>query len=81
MQVAKKITDRLHEPNINCWGDHQRENRLITFYNPTKSDTNKTIQITLFDMDREHSHRNGRIIGKVDLSKIVDYRARGHRRA
>lgn len=79
MQTAKKITGRLHEPFNNCWGEHQEENRLISFYNPPKRDTNKSVQITLFDIGEELSRHNGRLIGKMDLSMIKGYKSRGLR--
>ena len=80
MQTAKKITERLHEPYVNCWGEHQEENRLISFYNPPKRNTNNTVQMTIFDVGEEQLHRNGRMIGKVDLSMIQDNKPRRFRR-
>ena len=71
LQTAKKIISRLHEPSINCWGDENEENRLISYYNPSKTGL---IQSVMFKAEDDTSHQNGRIIGKIDLSSIKDYR-------
>lgn len=71
IKKAKRIISRLHEPNINCWGNYQDENRLISYYTSiSTTDREPDIQIEIVD---ESSHRNGRMIGKIDLSKIKDY--------
>lgn len=78
MYTAKKIISRLHEPNINCWGDHEHENRLISYYNPSpQKPVEEVIQIKSIDLS---SHRNGRIVGKIDLSQFSDSSKRGHLR-
>ena len=78
MRTAKKIVSHLHEPNNNCWGDHQYENRLISYYNPLPNKTvEEVIQIKPIDLS---SHQNGRILGKIDLSKINEYGRRNHRK-
>ena len=75
IQTAKKIVDCLHQPNINCWGEDKKENKLISFYNPPKK---ASAQPILMSSVNDAEHRNGRGIGMIDLSQIKDYRRKSY---
>ena len=69
MRTAKKIMDRLHEPNINCWGDDKEENKLVSYYALKKATpVQPIVQSITKESQKSISHQNGRIIGKMDLS-------------
>lgn len=76
MRTAKKITSRLHEPGINCWGEDSKENRLVTYYNPKKKKESSQPTIVMFEKKKGQS--NGPI-GWIDLSNIKDNRGRRFR--
>ncbi len=78
IQTAKKIVDRLHQPNINCWGEYEKVNKLISYYNPPKNVSSQPVFFSIGGDDAEH--RNGRFIGKIDLSQIKDYRRKTYSR-
>ena len=79
IQTAKKIVDRLHQPNVTYWGEDEKDNKLISFYNPPKKESVQPVFISISIGD-DDEHRNGRIIGKIDLSQIKDYRRKPYSR-
>ena len=69
MKTSKVVINRYLQPNINFWGDNEKENRLISFYNPSNSKQNSNTVSDLFGSVDESSHQNGRSLGKIDLPK------------
>ena len=76
MHVAKKITSRLHEKGINCWGSDDEENKIIKYYNPTKQRESVQPKIVMYGLEEKPSKG---AIGWIDLSAIKDNRGRRHR--
>ncbi len=72
MKIANRIVSSYQKQNVSYWGDENKNNRLISFYCPPKAiNTQPTIHYSAPD---ENNHRNGRIIGKIDLSHFKDHK-------
>ncbi len=77
MQTANRITNRLHEPDKNCWGNHDKKNRMISYYNISME---QNTQPVITRNVEEDTHRNGRVVGKIDLSELKDFKSKNYRR-
>ncbi len=71
MHTAKDILDRLHEPNINCWGDHQQENTIISYYN--KEEFDQVVNIIVEKPHQKAPIRDIRVITNTPVYKKVPY--------
>lgn len=78
MHTAQKVFNRLHEPNINCWGDSENENRLIAYYNKSSNLDKEHKEIETSPIDS--SSLSVKVVGKIDLSAIKDYSYRNRYR-
>ena len=72
MKTAHRIVSSYQNQNATYWGDDNKNNRLISFYCPPK--TINTQSAVHFSVPDENNHRNGRVIGKIDLSHFKDYK-------
>lgn len=76
MQTARRIIERYHEHNVDCWGDYKEGSRLISYYNSTESKKNQQDNLHVYYQVPDKDVKSGlKIIGKMDIS-LLDHNRR-----